>query len=342
MKILKENFGKTSGGEQVERYTLENKKGERVSVLSLGLIVQKLEVKNKNDEIKNVVLGFNDVATYEKGQAYYGAIIGRYAGRIADGKFEINGEKYQVPTKGTTALHGGIMGFDKKLFAINSYEKDGEAILECAYTSPDMEEGFPGELHLKVFISFNEESELKFRYVAKSDKDTIVSLTNHSYFNLTGKYAKIYDEELFIDAEEVMVFDDRQAPVGLEPVFKAVDFRKPKRIGDDILDESIAATGGVDHVYKLNKKSDVEVILIDRESGIKIEVETSQKAIVVYCQNFLDVIDTVYDGIKIENHSAVCLETSGFPNAINIKGMESILRAGEVYDELTVYKFSVL
>ncbi len=342
MKVVKEEFGISKNGERVEKYSLINKMGAKVSVLNYGLIVQRLEVLDKDGELRNIVLGFDHISDYEDASSYYGAVIGRYAGRIAKGSFTIAGETYNITADGSTALHGGELGFDKRMFHIESSENADEAVLECSYISPDMEEGFPGTLEVKVFISFNEKNELKFRYLAKTDKDTIVSLTNHSYFNITGDYSKIYDEELFVNADEVMYFDEQQVPAGFEPVFDALDFRAPIRIGDKIFNKSLDSTRGIDHVFKLAKDRGVEAVLKDAKTGIKLEVETSEKALVVYCQNFLDELDYVYDGIKIENHSAVCLETQYFPNSINIKGCEKILRKDDIYDESTTFRFGLV
>ncbi len=344
MMICKERFGKTSNGEVVYRYSLTASDGSKVSVLSYGATIQKILVPNKYGDLVNVVLGFDDLSSYEKAMSYYGATIGRCAGRIANSSFELGGTSYELSKNDDKfTLHGGFAGFDKKIFTCNTRFEKGKAILDCDYLSPDMEEGFPGNLKLRVSFTFDENKNLEIRYTAISDKDTYLNITNHSYFNLSGKFSKIYDEKIFVNADEMMSFDDSQVPIGFEGVSETLDFRTAKKIGDSILHPSVAATAGVDHIFKLNKDKDIEVALLDESSGIKLEVETSEKAAVIYTQNFLDEkIDTVYDDIKIANHSAVCVETQYFANAMNISGYERVLKASKIYDEYTVYKFGII
>lgn len=343
MQVIKENFGKTKDGRDVEAYKMMAEDGSYVRILNYGLIIQKIEVPDKNGKLENIVLGFDDVSTYEKAKAYYGAIIGRYSGRLANGRFELDGKTYETAKQdGKVTLHGGIEGFDRKMFDCEASVNGDKAVLECYYTSADGEEGFPGELKLKVIFTFNNKKELGIRYLATTDKDTIVNITSHSYFNLGGKYQKIYKEKLYVNADEVMTFDENQAPNGFEAIIPAADFNEIKRIGDNIFDKSLEKTKGIDHIFKLKKDKDVEIVLLDEESGRKIEVETTGRAVVVYTQNFLDEITWVYDKIELENHCAVCLETQDFPNAINIKGYEKVLRVGETYDESTVYKFGLV
>ncbi len=343
MKVIKDNFGKTNDGRLVNSYKMMASDGSFVTVLSYGLIIQSIEMPDKDGNLENIVLGFNDISTYEKAVSYYGAIIGRYSGRLANGSFQIDGKTYNTTKQNSkVTLHGGEVGFDKKIFDCNYRVEDDKAVLECEYVSADLEEGFPGELKLKVIFTFDEDKNLNIRYLATSSKDTIVNITSHSYFNLTGNYGKIYDEKLYVNAEEIMTFDDNQAPNGFEPIFDAVDFRQMKKIGADMLSGALDKTKGIDHIFKLKKEKDVEVVLQDDKSGRKIEVETTGECVVVYSQNYLDKIEWVYDEIPIQNHSAVCLETQYFPNAINIKGYEKVLRKGELYDESTTYKFGLL
>ncbi len=343
MQVIKENFGKTNDGRKVEAYKMLSSDGSYIRILNYGLIIQKIEIPDKNGKLENIVLGFNDISMYEKAKSYYGAIIGRYSGRLAGGCFEIDGKTYKTAKQdGNVTLHGGIEGFDRKIFDCEANVSGEKATLECSYISADGEEGFPGELKLKVIFTFDENKEFAIRYLATTNKDTIVNITSHSYFNLGGKYKKIYGEKLFVNADEVMTFDENQAPNGFEPIIPAVDFNELRNIGDNIFDKSLEKTRGVDHIFKLKKDRDVEIILIDEESGRKIEVETSGRAVVVYTQNFLDDITWVYDKVELKNHSAVCLETQDFPNAINIKGYERVLRVGETYDESTVYKFGLV
>ncbi len=342
MNIEKHFFGTTKYGEVVDGYKLIAADGSYVNVLTYGLIVQKLVVPNKDNALVNVVLGYDNLRDYEEHSAYYGCIVGRYAGRIAAGQFSLNGKTYPLDKQdGKLTLHGGSKGFNQKVFTAKAHKLDDKASVEFTARSAHLEQGFPGELTLKIVYTFDEEKNLTIEYFAETTEDTIITLTNHSYFNLTGNYGNIYDETLYIDADRRMTLAIDMCPNGLTAVNHVFDFRKPKRIGQFINDESLENTRGYDHPYELNKKENVEIVLFDNDSGIKLEVATSETCVVFYSQNHLADKPFVYDDIAIDRHSAVCLETQYYPNGINIDGLQKVLKKNDCYNEKTIYKFSM-
>ncbi len=343
MKIEKHYFGTTKGGEVVDCYRLIASDGAYVNVLTYGLIVQKLVVPNRDNALVNVVLGYDNLRDYEEHSPYYGCIVGRYAGRIAAGQFSLGGKTYPLDKQdGKLTLHGGSKGFNQKVFAAQTRQLDDKASVEFTARSAHLEQGFPGELTLKVVYTFDEDKTLTIEYFAETTEDTIITLTNHSYFNLTGSYGNIYDETLYIDADRRMTLASDMCPNGLTAVDRVFDFRKPKRIGAFINDAALMRTRGYDHPYALNKKENVEIVLFDNVSGIKLAVATSEKCVVFYSQNYLADKPFVYDDITIDTHCAVCLETQYYPNGINIDGLRKVLKKGERYNEKTVYKFSTV
>ncbi len=343
MQIEKTFFGKTKDDKAIDCYKLISSDGSYVSILNYGLIIQKLVVPNKNNDLVNVVLGYNSLRDYEDYSPYYGCIVGRYAGRIANGQFTINQKTCPLDKQdGKLTLHGGTKGFNQKIYSANAYLLDDKAIVEFSTTSAHLEQGFPGELTLKVVYTFDETKQLSIEYFAETTEDTIISLTNHSYFNLTGNYSNINNQMLYINADKRMTLADDMCPNGICAVDAVFDFRIAKPIGQYLADKALKATKGYDHPYKLNKNEDVEIILADNDSGIKLAIETTEKCVVLYTQNYLAEKPTVYDDIKIAPHHAVCLETQYYPNSINIKGLEKVLRKGELYHEKTVYHFGLI
>ncbi len=343
MNIEKKYFGTTKDGTDVDSYKLISSDGSYVTIITYGLIVQELVVPNKHNELVNVVLGYNTIREYEDYSPYYGCIVGRYAGRIESGEFIIDDKKYELDKQdGLITLHGGTNGFDKKVFDAQAKIEEDKAVVEFKAISKHLDQGFPGELALKVVYKFDEKKNLSIEYAADTTVDTVVSLTNHSYFNLTGSYGKIYDEILFINANRRMTLSEDMCPNGLVDVDEVLDFRKPKRIGDYIKDDKLLLTKGYDHPYELNKTDDIEIVLIDEYSGIKLEIETTEKCVVFYSQNYLCEKPFVYDEISIDIHSAVCLETQYYPNSINIDGLKKVLKKGDEYNSKTVYRFGLI
>jgi len=342
-QVVTEEFGTMDDGRSVQLFTLTNENGMEVSITNYGGIVTSIKVPDKDGNIEDVVLGFDDLEKYKSGHPFFGAITGRYANRIANGQFELNGETYQLATNdGENHLHGGNEGFDKKLWDAEVNEEENSVTL--SYLSPDGEEGYPGNLDVDVTYTLTEENELQIDYRATTDKATVVNLTNHSYFNLSGDPSQgILDHLLTIHADRYTPVDEGLIPTGeLAPVDgTAFDFTDPETVGARI--ESIPP--GYDHNYVLNDpNSGIRKIaaLEHEESGRIMEVYTDQPGVQLYTGNFLDGSITGHHGVPIEQYAALCLETQTFPDSPNKPDFPSpVLNPGETYETTTVYQFKV-
>ncbi len=333
-------FGNLNG---TDIYAYEIKKGDMVAeIITYGATLRSLTMPDKNGKITDVVLGYNTLEEYVNNGGYLGATIGRIANRIENGKFILNGKEYQVGLNETkNSLHGGLKGFDKQVWSATC----GENYVTLNYFSPDGEEGYPGNLDVSVTYTLTEEG-LKIDYLAKSDKDTILSLTNHSYFNLNGEDgADITDTELFIDADNITPVKDDLIPLGtLKSVENTIfDFTSYKEIGKDLGsdDEFLKKFGCYDVNFALNGRGYRKVCSArSYRSGITMETYTDQAGLQLYTASYKD-------GRKGKNatyysNCAFCLETQNYPNSINCKDFPSpILKAGEEYKSTTFYKFIV-
>ena len=322
-----------------------------VKITNYGGIIVSIKVPDKAGNIGDVVLGFDNLENYIKESPYFGAIIGRYGNRIARGKFELNGKEYQLAiNNGVNHLHGGIKGFDKVLWTAEEVRSDEEVGLRLSYLSPDMEEGYPGNLKVTVEYTLDNENNLEVNYSATTDKPTIVNLTNHSYFNLTADpNNNILGQMLYINADFFLPVDSTLIPTGnKKPVAGSpFDFTESQQIGTRINDENqqLKYAGGYDHCWVLNK-NDHELSLaarvIDPESGRTLEVYTTEPGIQFYTGNFLDGSLTGKNGIPYRHRSALCLESEHFPNSPNEPDFPSVvLNPGSEYHSKTVYSFSV-
>jgi len=339
--ITKRSFGFTAKGEEVFEYQLTDGK-MTVCVLTYGCVVNKILVPNAKGEMVDVVLGYDDLAGYENNGGYLGAFIGRVGNRIKDSRFVINGTTYNVvANEGRNCLHGGKEGFDKKIY---DAKIDGEKLI-LSSVSPDGEQGFPGTLNMQVTYSIIDGG-LDMSYRAVCDKDTTVSLTNHSYFNLDGE-GTILEQELYINSDYITPVDKELIPTGELMVIDSTpfDFTKPTKVGlyIDYPHKQIEFGKGYDHNYVLKNYGKYEAVasLESKKSGIKMEVLTDCLGVQFYAGNCLN--NEVGKGGRIHvKHSALCLETQNFPNAINQPSFpNSILKAGEEYVTRTTYKFSV-
>lgn len=348
MKITTTKFGEHEGN-TVYSYRLENNQGMSISCITLGCIITEIQTPNQNGEIENVVLGYDDVASYLERTNYFGAVVGRVAGRIDKGEFELNGQQYSLPqNENTNHLHGGPNGFDRQVWDAELIETESEVGVEFSYLSKDGEAGYPGNLTVKVSYLLNNENELHIKYYATTDKDTLVNLTNHTYFNLSGNVKKdILSHQLKIKSQKILELNNDFIPTGefLNVDSTPFDFRDGKEIKEAVLSEhpQIKLVGqGIDHPFLLDENHNEEIMLADKESGRKLIIETDEQSVVVYTSNMLDESFKVRD-VQSKKYLAICLETQGLPDSIHHpKFSPCILKAGEEYKTTTKYKFTTI
>jgi aldose 1-epimerase len=350
MKLECRSFGFTKEREEVLEFILHNNRGASVNILNYGGAVRRIDVPDRSGEMKNVVLGYDEVSGYEANAPYFGVAVGRYAGRIGGAAFTIDGIKYGLTkNNGDSCLHGGAKGLSKVVWDVDSQtvgEKEISIALSCR--SRDGEEGFPGNVVFELKYTFDDSNSLSVEYNATTDKATPINLTNHSYFNLNGDFINdIGNHELYINADTYIEGDEstmgvRESQVDNTPF----DFRKPAKIsaGLDSSFTQIKLYNGYDHVFRLNEHDlrDIPIRLRSDLSGIELQVQTTCEAVVLYSSNFLDGSLDLSDGYKTKLHLGVCLETQYFPNDLNADFIETktILRPGEAYHHKTVYAFS--
>ncbi|RZJ70986.1 MAG: galactose mutarotase [Flavobacterium sp.] len=334
-------------GKQVKLYTLTNSNGVTVTITNFGGRVISLLVPDKNDKLVDISLGYDSISSYRKtGEPFFGALIGRYGNRIGKGKFTLEGKAYQLQLNdGTNTLHGGTDGFFGKVW---DAKQDGQK-LELTYSSADGEAGYPGKLDVKVVYTLTNENALQIDYTATTDKTTVVNLTNHTYFNLSGEGSNtILDHELMIAADAITPVDSTLIPTGdLLPVKgTSFDFNISKAIGKDIelKEEQLKFGKGYDHNFalKANDGKTPVATLKSPVTGIKMEVYTTEPGLQFYSGNFLT--GETKDGKKGKSYphrSALCLETQHFPDAPNHANFASTtLKPGQVYTTSTTYKFT--
>jgi len=349
--IKKESFGKTTGGEQIDIYTLSNKKGMEVAITNFGATVVTLKVPDRAGKATDIVLGYDTLDGYEKGTSYFGATVGRYGNRIAGGKFSIDGKTYTLPkNNGENTLHGGIVGFNKKVWKAREIASKGGESLEMTYLSADGEEGFPGNLSTKVVFTLPaDRNELKIDYTATTDKDTVLNLTNHSYFNLAGEgNGDILDHVMTLRAKQFTPVDKGLIPTGeLKNVAGTpMEFNNATAIGKRIneSDEQLVFGKGYDHNWVLTRAGGSELSLAaeayDPKSGRKLEVLTTEPGVQFYSGNFLD--GAKGKGNKpYPQRAAFCLETQHFPDSPNHPNFPStLLKPNAGFHSQTVFRFS--
>jgi aldose 1-epimerase len=351
--VEKSNFGKTADGTPVELYTLKNKKGMVVKIMTRGATVVELHVPDKNGKSANVVLGFDNLAGYEsKDNQHFGGTVGRVCNRIAKGKFTLDGKTYELAiNNGPNALHGGTKrSLDKIVWAAGTFAlkgKDGDGVL-FSYVSPDGEEGFPGKVNFTVTYFLSSDSNtLSLNYLAETDKATPINLTNHSYFNLAGAGTpSVLDHVLMLNADKYTPVDDNLIPTGkIEPVKDTpLDFTKPTKIGARIEQLIKTPTKGYDHNFVIKDKPGelrLAAKLTEPTSGRVLTVNTTQPGIQCYSGNFL-VGQKGAGGKTFPPRCAFCLETQHFPDSVNHKNFPTtILGPGEKYLQTTEWEFTV-
>ncbi len=335
---------------KTELYTLSNESGAKVSITNYGGTVTSIVVPDKEGKMGDVVLGFDTVAEYVEKSPYFGCITGRYANRIAKGKFSIDGKEYTVATNNDpNHLHGGLKGFDKRVWKANLGNDGDNPTLTLTYTSPDGEEGYPGTLKNTVTYTWTQDNSLRIDYRSTTDKPTVLNLTNHSYFNLAGEGSKtVLDHSLQVNAKHYTPIDSTSIPTGISPVSGTpFDFSKSTRIGEriDQEDDQLKNGKGYDHNFVLKKEDDGKLMtaamVTEPTSGRFLIVKTTEPGIQFYSGNFLD--GPAGKGGKIYPHrSAMCLEAQTFPDSPNQKEFPSaVLRPGEAYTQTTIYQLGV-
>lgn len=348
--VSKGDFGQTSDGQKVELYTLTNAKGAEAKIMTYGGTVVSLKVPDRNNKLEDVVLGLPSVADYQKGTAYFGALIGRYGNRIGKGTFSLNGVEYKLAVNnGENHLHGGIKGFDKVIWSASERRTPNGPVLALTYLSKDGEEGYPGNLKVTVTYTLTNRNELKIDYSATTDKDTVLNLTHHSYFNLAGEgNGDILSHLLTINAAKFTPTDAGNIPTGELRAVSGTpfDFNQPTAIGARInQDEEQLKFGlGYDHNYVVNGKAGTlrqAASVYEPTSGRVMEVWTTEPGVQFYTGNHLDGSLVGPGGKPYQVRTGFCLETQHFPDSPNKPSFPStVLKKNQRFTSTTIYRFS--
>lgn len=343
-------FGKLPNGQEVTAYTMTNTNGVEAKVISYGGIITSLKVPDKDGKLEDVVLGYDTLQGYLDASPYFGAIIGRYGNRIAKGKFTLDSVDYDLAVNNIgNHLHGGLTGFDKVNWNVKEVASEKGVAIELTYQSLDMDEGYPGTLDVTVTYTLGNDNTLEFNYQATTDKKTVVNLTQHSYFNLTGMKDDVLGHELMINADKFIPVDSTLIPTGeLRPVAGTpFDFTEFKKVGADIdvENQQLAYGGGFDHCWVLNedpKEMSLAATAYEPTSGRAFDVYTTEPGIQFYSGNFLDGTITGKNDKVYKFRSGFCLETQHFPDSPNQESFPTtILNPGETYQTTTLMKFYV-
>jgi aldose 1-epimerase len=345
-RITEQDWGLTRDGTPVRLFTLANRNGMVARITSFGAILTELQVPDRQGHLTNVVLGFDNLEQYLAGHPAFGATIGRFANRIANARFTLDGREYQVTVNhGPHHIHGGARGFDKVVWESRTLPpRHNAASVQFTYLSPDGEEGYPGNLTVVVIYTLTDDNELRIDYHATTDKPTIVNLTNHSYFNLAG-HGDVLDHVLHIDADRYTPANQDLIPTGeIAPVRGTpLDFTEPTPIGARI-DQLRPRPNGYDHNYVLNSGGSALALAArahEPKSGRVLEVFTTEPGVQLYTGNWLDGRLRGIGGVVYGRHSGFCLETQHYPDSINHPSFPStILRPGQTFQSTTVFKFS--
>lgn len=351
MTIEKTIFGNLTDGRQADLFTMKHPDGSVVQITNFGAAVVAVKVPDKEGTIEDVVLGFDNLSDYENIRAFYGAIVGRYGNRIDHGRFTLNGTEYKLAVNdGDNHLHGGIKGFDRVLWQVDDYHARDAAVLKLSYLSEDGEEGYPGNLQVRVTYSFDQDRALRIDYRITCDKPTVKNITNHAYFNLSGNLKDdILGHELMLNADQYLPVVKGLIPTGeFRPVAGTVmDFRQPHPIGaridDD--DQQLKFGLGYDHNWILNKERDslsLAGTVFEPTSGRLMEIYTTEPGIQFYSGNFMDGSHSGHGGRMYTHRHAICLETQHYPDSPNHDNFPTtVINPGEVYTSTTIYKFGV-
>lgn len=345
--VTSRTFGLLPDGRNVTEYTLTNASGMRARILDFGGIIRELAVPDSEGVLADIVLGFDNLDSYVSRHPYFGAIIGRYAGRIAKGQFAIGDTRFALTVNsGENHLHGGKDGFDRAVWSARCLEHPARLIL--SHVSPDGDEGYPGELILQVTYTLTDDA-LRIEYEATTDATTVINLTQHTYFNLAGRDSvDVLDHVLQVSADSTLELDEELIPTGtMVPVAGTpLDFRQPRRMGQEIDagHPQLAIANGYDHNWVLSGDDhEVAAVLLEPVSGRRLEVQTTEPGIQIYSGNFFDGSVVGKGGRAYGKNAGIALETQHFPDSPNHPGFPSTeLRAGETFRSETIFRFSTV
>jgi len=350
-RVTKASFGRLPDGTNVDGYTITNSRGTTLHVITYGGIITSLRTADRAGAIEDIVLGFDSLAGYLKDSPYFGAIVGRYANRIAKGRFTLEGKTYQLPVNnGQNSLHGGTRGLDKVVWDAQQFEHPHSAGVVLTHVSPDGDQGYPGRLSLRVTYTLDDENRLTIDYHATTDKATPINISQHSYFNLTGGAKRdILAHVLQLTASRYTPVDSTLIPTGELPSVAGTpfDFRKSTAIGARIGEpnEQLKIAGGYDHNFVLDRKGAGQARaahVVEPTSGRTLDVTTDQPGVQFYSGNFLDGTITGKGGRVYGHRFGFCLETQHFPDSPNHPSFPStILRPGHAFNSRTVFTFGV-
>ncbi len=349
MDVVKQAYGSLSSGESIHQFICTNVNGYSLEMIDFGGTITAFRAPDRDGKIENVVLGCNEIAGYELCNAYFGSTVGRYANRISKARFSIEGREFQLyANDGPNHLHGGKIGFDKRIWQAEEIRRETDGVLDevgirFSLLSTDGEEGYPGNLNVAVEYTLNNDNELKIDYFAECDQRTHVNLTNHCYWNLAGAgAANVLNHQLQLNADEYITVDGQSIPTGIESVDGTpFDFRVSTPIGQR-MDQVVAKPQGYDHCFVLRKTEgglEPAGVLVDPKSGRQLELFTTQRGVQVYTGNYLNGQPS---SGGFDQHQAVCLETQAFPDSPNVAEFPTtLLQPGCRYRQTTVHRFSV-
>ena len=350
MNIAKEHYGMTRDSQSVDIYTLTNNNGMEVRITNYGGIIQSLTTPDRDGKFQDVVLGYDSLDSYIEATPYFGAIVGRYGNRIANGKFTLDEVEYTLAQNDSiNHLHGGIIGFDKVVWEAATIKSYDAVSLKLEYLSKDGEEGYPGNLKVTVIYTLTDDDALKIEYQAMTDKKTHINLTNHSYFNLTADFTnKILDHKLWLNADRFIPIDATAIPLGNVDVVSGTpfDFTTPIKIGENIMDDNQQLKNGIgyDHCIVFEDYEDevkLQATVYEEESGRLMEVFTDQPAVQFYVGNYLDGTNIGKGNMPYQYRTGFCLETEHYPDSPNQPMFPStVLEPDEVYSTTTIYRFT--
>jgi aldose 1-epimerase len=348
MRVDKSIFGYIEKKE-VNSYTIKNSNGIKISFINYGGRITHICTPDKNGKVENIVLGYDTIEDYIEESRYFGALVGRISGRIKGAEFKLDGKTYKLnKNEGNNHLHGGLKSFSNVLWDSEIVENANEASVVFSYTSVDGEEGFPGTVNIKATYLLNENNELVVTYEGATDKKTLINMTNHSYFNLSGNLKRdVLNHTIKIDSDKFIELDLESIPTGklLDVNNTPFDLRNGNVLKESLSqshDQLTIGLNGIDHPFVLNSNFNKEIIFADEESGRTLTIETNQKSVVLYTSNHFEG-DFYVRGVKAVKHLGACLETQGLPDAINNENFPQVtVDKDEVYSAKTKYVFGTI